>query len=313
MVATKPDIENVNKSAINRRPILDFVQRGVFDAELLSHLARYGKAVDLIRQLSKQQERPIRVLDIGCGELWPLRSIIGNPFLREDLLLDEYIGVDIEAPDLSFLSSRTPFHLIQQDLTVNPEFTDQVADKEIDLIICLEFIEHVDKPFVLKIFDEMERVLRSEGLVFLSTPNDDHGRDQQDFHVYEWGFKELKEELSKRWLIEDYWGTFMRQNSVNKANRESESSLPPPALQKLRKRFDATWYRVITASMFPEAAENVAWLLSKVDLEPANSEQTNQAEQGQDEETRPAAADLVSSLQASEGVEVEEEFAALEP
>lgn len=309
MSAVKEEVENVNKSAINRRPILDFVQRGVFDAELLSHLARYGKAVDLIRQQSKELERPIRVLDIGCGELWPLRSLVGNPFLREDLLLDEYIGVDIESPDMRFVSKRTPMHFIKQDLTVVPGFKDNIADEEVDLIICLEFIEHVDKQFVLPLFDDMDRVLRADGKIFLSTPNDDHGREQGHFHVYEWKFKELKDELSKRWLIEDRWGVFMRQNSVNKANRESEHPLPPQALQQLRKRFDPTWYRVITASMFPEASENVAWLLSKISLDPSSSE--------------PFAAELVDELveaedeEAAQGVEDEDqeaqELGALEP
>jgi len=302
-------IENPNNSAVNRRPIVDFVQRGVFDAELLSHLARYGKAVDLIRQRSKELDRPIRVLDIGCGELWPLRSLVGNPFLREDLLLDAYIAVDIESPDLSFVSKRTRYRFINQDLTVTPDFKDQIANNEIDLIICLEFIEHVDKKFVLPLFDDMDRVLRRDGLIFLSTPNDDHGREQGHFHVYEWKFKELKDELSGRWLIEDCWGVFMRQNSVNKANRESNSSLPPEALKKLRDRFDPTWYRVITASMFPEASENVAWLLSKVDLTPASEDDKQQAE-----ETQPAAADLMSALVANDEKEAdEEELGALVP
>lgn len=272
--------ENPNNCAINRRPIVDFVQRGVFDAELLSHLSRYGKAVDLIRQESKRLKRPIKVLDIGCGELWPLRSMVGNPFIREDQLLERYYAVDIEQPDTEFVSKRTPLTIIRQDLTVQPNFKTTIADGEIDLIICFEFIEHINKPFALPLLDEMKRVLAPGGMLFLSTPNDDHGREQDEFHVYEWKFAELKEELTNRFELVDCWGTFMRQNSVKKANRETgiagsqpfaepqaaigvTEKLPESLLTLLRQRFDPTWYRVITAALFPEASENVAWLLTK--------------------------------------------------
>lgn len=260
MPAKKPHIHNPNECALNHRPIIEFAAKGRWDVEFISHTGRYSKAVDLILTENRVLKRGVMVLDVGCGDLWPLRALIGNPFRREDQILDQYTALDMDDPDISFVTKRTPFTFIHQDLSIDPILPAESGT--VDVLICLEVIEHMMPDFVIPWLEDMNRVVRPGGLLYISTPNADYGRKQPKFHPYEWGYQEMMDAFSKHWEIVAHHGTFMRQATFKRINR-NEQRVPDELAVALRERFGAEWFRCVTATFYPEYSENVAWIMRK--------------------------------------------------
>lgn len=117
---------------------------------------------NLIRQMRKRQvlkefpkeKQEISLLDIGCG--W-------NAELLRDLepYISRGVGIDFKAPDLlspkistykSYLNKALPF-----------------KNNEFEIVTMLAVLEHLENP--LKILSEIQRVLKKDGLLILTTPS----------------------------------------------------------------------------------------------------------------------------------------------
>jgi SAM-dependent methyltransferase len=140
------------------------------------HLARYRFAIPYVAGKA--------VLDIGCGVGWGSR-----------LLLDEggaaaVTGVDIFTPAIEYAEQHFsgPTYLVG-DMAALP-----VPDASVDVVVCFEALEHVhDHQAVLA---EVQRVLRPDGLFFVSSPNPDVYPEGNAYHLHEVKPDELRHSIA---------------------------------------------------------------------------------------------------------------------
>lgn len=161
--------------------------------------------------VARMAKKGANVLDVCCG-----RSLI-LPLLRwyaRDIA--KYTGVDIcekninEAKAGASRSARGkkispdelkayyPFETewLLHDVATMSEV---VPENSQDLVVYTSALEHMHKEFGAKSLEECFKIMRGDGVMFLSCPNTPgNGFDTQyAAHVYEWGYDELKEELQR--------------------------------------------------------------------------------------------------------------------
>jgi len=144
------------------------------------HLARYNFAASYVRSQ--------RVLDVACG------SGYGLPVLATRAR--SVVGVDLDPAALRRLRRKAlpgARELLAADGCRLP-----FADGAFEVVTSFETLEHLEDRRAF--LGELRRVLRSEGLLILSTPNANvteplDGRPRNPFHVHEYRPSELKAEL----------------------------------------------------------------------------------------------------------------------
>lgn len=99
-----------------------------------------------------------------------------------------------------------------------------LEDNSVDVVISLETIEHLDKPEVF--VSEVRRVLKSDGVFVVSTPNDDEFTEGNVFHVHEFQFPELKRIVEKNFTNVTYYfqGSYYASSLHSKENFTAEDS-----------------------------------------------------------------------------------------
>jgi SAM-dependent methyltransferase len=115
----------------------------------------------LINSMSREQ----KIIDLGCGELAALKLLYAMGF-------KELYGVDFSISWRSRLSQairmyekrslKVPFHLYKRDLTET-----KFPVHTFDLAVCISVIEHGVN--LEKFFVETSRILKSNGLLFITT------------------------------------------------------------------------------------------------------------------------------------------------
>jgi len=142
------------------------------------HVTRYKWA---LRHLSEGT-----VLDVACG------SGYGTALLRERGI--NAIGLDIDSTAVSATVREAPALLGSGTLM-------PFRSHSFDAVVSFETIEHLEArdAFV----DEIHRVIRPGGKLFLSTPNANYtrpvdGRPKNPHHVYEYTPAELHESIARR-------------------------------------------------------------------------------------------------------------------
>lgn len=188
---------NVNDSKNTRMDVDAALSQMDVRKDELMHLGRYQKAVQTAIALSKQLGRPIRILDLGCGEIYTMRTLYKSFHTKKSDVVQRYIGVDIDDVMLNRVKNQYSSlleiingKLIVKDITVDPKL--RVKDNYFDLIIWFEMIEHVKPEFIPPMFKELHRVLSPNGTMLVSTPNSrgSNAKIPKD-HVYEWDYDEL--------------------------------------------------------------------------------------------------------------------------
>jgi SAM-dependent methyltransferase len=126
-----------------------------------------------------------RVLDAGCGTGYGSKILV-------EAGATEVIGIDISAPviEAARVTARGA------ELRVGDIADLPLGDDSVDLVVCLETIEHVEAPE--RALDELARVLAPDGLLVLSSPNRDVYPPGNPHHLREFTPDELREELRKR-------------------------------------------------------------------------------------------------------------------
>ena len=141
-----------------------------------SHVERYFHAVKIVETaLGKSKTLPLSILDVGYypGALGIiLRELFGDkirltgsgmggtPAIIQELL-DLKAYAEIHAVDLD------PLHYLCNSKVASSKI--QVPDSSIDLVIAGEVFEHLSSP--LHFIKEISRVLKKNGILFLTTPN----------------------------------------------------------------------------------------------------------------------------------------------
>lgn len=259
--------ENTNDSKNTRLDIGGAGITGDFRTDVLAHMSRFNKIASLMIEEAKRLGRPLSLLDIGCGECYPLRVMYKAYVVRKREIVSSYRGIDIDPAVLKIHDTHKGMMDILnmqidiQDLTVDP--TPHVKRGSIDFFWSTEVIEHMNREFVPIWLNEVNKCLKRGALIYVSTPNHDGSNAKlPEDHVYEWGFEELKEELTKHWKLEQVTGTFIQMPKFNKANRK-ERRIPPELVDIYKTRFDANWLRNVLAAPYPEISNNCAWILRK--------------------------------------------------
>ncbi len=257
--------ENANDSKNTRMDIRAAGRTGDWRADILAHMSRYDRIASLMIEESKRLGRPLRILDVGCGEMWPLRVLFHSHADVKASVISDYVGVDIEPWEMDFMTpemrERIGVRRVVQDLTLKP--TMPVRNSSIDFAFSTECIEHMKPKFVPAWLDGVDKAVRKGGLLFFSTPNSDGSNDKLPLdHVYEWGYEELKQELEFRWDLQHHYGTFIKLPAFRKANRE-QGLVPEALVEAYERRFGRHWLRNMLATSYPEVANNVSWTLRK--------------------------------------------------
>ena len=258
---------NKNDSKNTRMDIAGAGFGGDFRTDVLAHISRFNKIAQLIIQESKDKKRPLNILDIGCGELFPMKVIYKAHVVSKQKVVKSYRGIDIDDAVLKVFDNHKGMTDIMnvsidiQDLTTHPKI--KLKPSSIDFFYSTEVIEHMQRKFVPKWLNEVDKVLKKGAMIYISTPNHDGSNDKlPEDHVYEWGFEELKKELTKRWELIEVTGTFIQMPRFNRANKKHQR-IPQELVDIYKTRFDNYWLRNVLAAPYPEEANNCAWILRK--------------------------------------------------
>lgn len=125
------------------------------------------RQIDLLFPATMHPRQRIRVLDAGGGgsSLSPLLAILGHSVVTADSMAYGDIEEAFTTPQRNALG-------IQQSMTVlkDPvEAMRSIPDNTFDVSMCISVIEHVDASKFINALDELRRVTKPGGYVFITT------------------------------------------------------------------------------------------------------------------------------------------------
>lgn len=133
------------------------------------------------------------VLDVPCGMGWGT-SLIKNA--------KKVSGLDISQEAIKEAIKR--YSNRKRDFTVGSMDNLPYLDDIFDIIICLEGIEHVPVKVGEKFVSEIWRILKSGGLMLLSTPQHISGKHSGNpYHVYEYSPKEILFLVENKFIVKE--------------------------------------------------------------------------------------------------------------
>ena len=149
-----------------------------------------------------------KVLEIGTGSGYGIKEIA--PKAKEFWTLDKYyISINYKKyRNTRFIKNKVP------PLTNMP-------DNYFDFVICFQVIEHIkDSNFLLK---EINRVLKNNGILIISTPNRKMSLTRNPWHVKEYTGLEFLEFLSQTFMEIEAKGIHGNENVISyyKKNKAS--------------------------------------------------------------------------------------------
>ncbi len=127
------------------------------------------------------------VLDIASG------SGYGTKMLAESAAF--VYGVDVNETAINYSKK----HYAAQNIKylVGDGESIPLKDDSVDVVVTFETIEHIKD--YRKFLDEVNRVLRPDGLLIVSTPNDTEFAEGNHFHLHEFTYDELVNLLKKHY------------------------------------------------------------------------------------------------------------------
>lgn len=249
--------ENANQSKNTRLTVFYDFGRGRFNRDDMAHASRYLFVAQTIIELARRQATAFSLLDIGCGNI-PLAWIFNNTFVvRKSTILDKYVGLDIDEKCLARAEADKldsfPLELLKGDITDGA--LGQFTDKQFDIVVCLEVIEHIQPQFVAPLLAEIKRLAN---WAFISTPNLQSGPIAAD-HIKEWPYAELKAEIQQAGLkIKREIGVFCRIPDYKRA-AQKDTNLQN-IYDYLNTKMDNHFLSITLAKFAPRAAQNILWV-----------------------------------------------------
>lgn len=160
---------------------------------LMEHLARYN-------MVSGNPESI--VLDIGCGS--------GHGSNKLSAKFKKVYGVDF-APD-SIAYAKENWSAPNVEFMVGSGTEIPFADNYFDIAAAFEVFEHIED--WRNFLSEIKRVVKNDGLIFMSTPNRDvyspgaktGQKPNNPYHFFEMTVSEFKSALSEFFVIERFYG-----------------------------------------------------------------------------------------------------------
>jgi len=261
----KTALENSNNSGIIRRPIEAATNSGDFDTQYLVHIGRYDKCASLMMKMSEEFGRPIRIVNLCCGEMWDLRVLNSAYFSKKSDIIESYVGIDIEdqkCPVGDKVMKDIGYKFIAKDLTIDCKIPE--SDNSVDLVIFTEGIEHMDKIYVQPILKEIYRVMHKNSILYISTPNGGM-RKMDAWHRYEYPIGEFYAMMEHNsFIVESAVGLFISKRNYAKAVKEyGERYFSKEAIQSFSNRFGEYWIKIMLATPYPEFSDDVAYICRK--------------------------------------------------
>ena len=142
------------------------------------HYLRYDMALPLVKDKI--------ILDIASG------SGYGTHFLASSAR--EAYGVEIDQAAVDYSREHYPesnLHFMQGSVENIP-----LEDHSVDVVVSFETIEHVSAELQIRMMEEIRRVLKDDGILFISSPDKYHYSEERNyvnpFHVHELYSAEFK-------------------------------------------------------------------------------------------------------------------------
>lgn len=149
------------------------------------HMERY--------ELACQYAEGKTIVDVACGVGY------GSKMLAEAGAV-KVIGIDISPGAIQYASEN--FH--------HPAVEFQVGDcrhlkniPKVDMVVSFETIEHINE--TEQFIKQVKRILKKDGLWFVSTPNKDVYPSQSEFHPKMFTEREFKKILEKHFDCQNYY------------------------------------------------------------------------------------------------------------
>ncbi len=176
------------------------------------------------------------VLDAGCGVGYGSQFIARHGARR-------VLGVDISAETIAYAQEH--YREANLDFCVMDCADLALADGAFDMVCSLELIEHLPDPD--RYLSEIARVLKPDGLYFMSTPNrlissTRDGRASWKFHIREFSYDELRTILESHFEKVEIWGSYVPQYEEHPIRHITKSPLSQI------KHFIPSWLRVWVSS-----------------------------------------------------------------
>lgn len=153
---------------------------GIDDAELqVEHYQRYYSVLPLVKDKM--------VVDAACGEGY------GSKILSQ--VAESVIGVDISQEAIAHADQK---YGDKDNLSFLCGSISQLelADKSVDVFVSFETLEHVSVDIQREFMKQVQRVLKPEGILIISTPNkkvySDDRNYRNEFHIHEFYLDEFE-------------------------------------------------------------------------------------------------------------------------
>jgi len=200
------------------------------------HYHRYAFAKRLVKNK--------KVLDIACGEGY------GSYILSH--YAQSVVAVDIDP--LTIEHAKNKYEIKNLTFIEGSCLSIPLEDASIDVVISFETLEHLaEQSEMLK---EFNRVLKTDGLLVISTPEKKHYSDEtgfdNEFHVKELYKHEFQQLLDKHWANQNWYSQAMAFHSILEKLEDNKKSCSFDILDKLdfvedKKLLKPMYYIVIAA------------------------------------------------------------------
>lgn len=214
-----------------------------------AHYFRWGFAFRRVRY------QETRVLDLGCGQEWPLCRVMNFRLAAVPAL---YLGVDLNPvkvkPGIAWARVVDQFSFVDR----HRELVEEYGGKSFHLLTCFEVIEHMHPPDGIRLLRNAADLCRPDGEFILSTPVYD-GKRMAANHIKEYTVPELRDlvQESGRWEVKERFGTFASWNDIRKVMTPAEVEL----YKDLNRYYDHEVLSCFLAPKYPDASRNNVWIL----------------------------------------------------
>jgi len=206
------------------------------------------------------------ILDVCCGRsmILPLLKYHGNR-------IKKYIGLDISGENLkeaqTYIDCDFECEWIQANVVNLSKSSQSFKNKRVDFIIYTSSLEHMHPEDGIKSLRECFKVLRKNGLMLLSTPNNYNGgyNTRYKAHIYEGNYEELKRYLKQiGFKIQDGFGVMadsekdFKGEFLKKYGRRGWKYY-----QDIKKYIPSIFLTSFIAVPFPKISKEILFLLRK--------------------------------------------------